>query len=44
MLITLDCYLEFFFTKCGLPFDHVISNDDDALKYTDDEENGWYYL
>jgi hypothetical protein len=29
--------------KCGLPFGHVISNDD-ALTFTEDEENDWCHL
>jgi hypothetical protein len=32
------------FVKCCSSIDHASSNDDSALKLTEDEEDGWYSL
>jgi hypothetical protein len=32
------------FVKCGFSIDHVSNNDDSAVKFTEDEENGWHSL
>jgi hypothetical protein len=32
------------FMKCGFLIDHVSSNDDSAVKLSEDEEDGWHSL
>jgi hypothetical protein len=32
------------FLKCGFLTDHVSSNDDSAVKFTEDEEDDWHRL